>query len=73
MARYVTTNLRFDEATYRDLRHQAGRRGVPVALIVREAVDRYLGRGEETTRLPFGDDPADAIMGCVEGSAETSR
>jgi hypothetical protein len=69
MPHYVTTNLRFDEPTYRELRYQAGRRRVPLAAIVREAVDRYLGRADDDTRAADTQDPADALIGCVEGSA----
>jgi hypothetical protein len=69
MTRLITTNLRFPEATYRELRDQAGRRGVPLATLVREAVDRYLGRTEEGTTLALGSDPADGIIGAVTGSA----
>src|SRR5215510_2673444 len=68
MARYVTTNVRFPEATYRELQHQSGRRRVPLASLVREAVDRYLGRAEDAGRLPFGEDPVDGLVGCVETS-----
>jgi len=67
MARYVTTTLRFPEETYRDLRYRAGRRGVPLATLVREAVDQYLGRTGES-HLAFGEDPADALVGSVERS-----
>ena len=69
MARYVTTNLRFAEETYRELQYRAGRRGAPVALLVREAVDRYLGRAAGSAEVPFGEDPADGLIGCVERSA----
>jgi len=69
MPRLITTNLRFPETTYRELRYQAGRRGVPLATLVREAVDRYLGRTEEGTTLALGSDPADGIIGAVTGSA----
>ena len=69
MCKFVTTNLRFSEATFRDLKYQAGRRGVAVAFLVREAVDRYLGRTGEDTALPLGSDPADALIGCVAASA----
>jgi hypothetical protein len=43
-------------------------RGVPLATVVREAVDRYLGRTEEGTTLALGSDPADGIIGAVTGS-----
>src|SRR5438093_10516706 len=70
MARLVTTNLRFPETTYRELRYHAARRRVPVALIVREAVDRYLGRSDDDeTPIPLGSDPADALIGSMSGSA----
>ena len=67
MSRYITTNLRFAEETYRELRYRAGRRGVPLASLVREAVDRYLGRTGEG-HLAFGEDPVDALVGSVERS-----
>src|SRR6266704_6799658 len=70
MPRLITTNLRFPEATYRELRYQAGRRNVPLALLVREAVDRYLGRTEEAAAMPLGADPADAIIGSVTGGPD---
>src|SRR5712664_805714 len=71
MARLVTTNLRFPEATYRELRYRAHRRSVPVALLVREAVDRYLGRTEDdATEIPFGSDPADAFIGCFASGVD---
>jgi hypothetical protein len=66
---YVTTSLRFDEAVFRELRYQAIRRRVPVALIVREAVDRYLGRGDDAPHRPFGEDPADAFLAAIESPA----
>ena len=69
MSKLVTTNLRFPEATYRELRYQAGRRRVPLATLVREAVDRYLGRTDEGTTVPLGSDPADEIIGKLTGSA----
>ena len=69
MPRLITTNLRFLEGTYRELRYQAARRGVPLATLVREAVDRYLGRTDEGTAVPLGSDPADALIGAVTGSA----
>jgi hypothetical protein len=69
MTRYRTTNLRFAEATYRELRYQAGRRGTTLASLVREAVDRYLGRADQGPEVPFGHDPADALVGCVSASA----
>src|SRR5688572_29528452 len=66
MAKLVTTNLRFPEETFRELRYQAARRKVPVALLVREAVDRYLGRSEDDeTPIPLGSDPADAFIGSI--------
>jgi len=68
MARYVTTNLRFTEGSYRELRYQAHRRGTTLATLVREAVDRYLGRSADGPSLAFGDDPADGIVGSVTGS-----
>jgi len=68
MSRYVTTNVRFPEATYRELQHQAGRRRMPLASLVREAVDRYLGRADDASHLPFGEDPADVLVGCVPTS-----
>ena len=70
MPRLITTNLRFPEATYRELRYQAGRRNVPLALLVREAVDRYLGRTEEAAAMPLDADPADAIIGSVTGGPD---
>src|SRR6266545_6399198 len=68
MARYITTNLRFPEETYRELRYQASRRGTSLASIVRESVERYLGRGPESGGPPFGEDPADAWVGALDCS-----
>jgi len=68
MARYVTTNLRFSQETYRELQDQARRRRATVAALVREAVGRYLGRADGSGHVPFGEDPADALVGCVERS-----
>src|SRR5438552_13476939 len=73
MSRYTTTNLRFPTERYEELRYQAGRRGTSVASIVREAVAEYLGHGERTTAVPFGDDPLDALAGAVtEGASDES-
>jgi hypothetical protein len=69
MARYVVTNLRFPEQTYRELRYAALRRGVSVASLVRESVDRYLGRNEDDKPIPFGEDPFDKWIGAFHGSA----
>ena len=68
MKRLVTTNLRFSDDMYRDLRHQARRRGTTLAAVVREAVAVYLGRTDESNEIPFGDDPADALVGLVKHS-----
>lgn len=65
MSRDVTTNLRFPERIYRDLQYAAGRRGVSMAAIVREAVAVYLGRADEAVAIPIGDDPADRLIGSV--------
>jgi len=67
MVRYKTTNLRFSEETYRELRYQAARRGKSLASLVRESVDRYLGRTDENDGIPFGDDPVDALVGSIAG------
>jgi hypothetical protein len=67
MVRYVVTNLRFPEQTYRELRYAALRRGVSVASVVRESVDRYLGRGDEEEPIPFGEDPVDKWVGAFHG------
>jgi hypothetical protein len=66
--RYVTTNLRFSPETYRELRYQAARRGVTLASVVRDAAERYLGRAGEGAALPFGEDPADSLIGFIETS-----
>src|SRR5262252_9873140 len=63
--RYVTTNLRFPEATYRELQYQAARRGTSLASVVRESVDRYLGRDARAT----GEDPLDRWVGAVASAA----
>src|SRR5712664_3364389 len=65
MAKLITTNLRFPQGTYRELRYQATRRGVPVAMLVREAVDRYPAWNDETDAIPFGSDPADEGVGTI--------
>ena len=69
MSRYVTTNLRLEKAIFRELRHHAQRRQTTVASVVREAVSRYLGRGADNAAIPFGDDPADELVGAVTGGA----
>ena len=69
MARYVVTNLRFTEQTYRELRYAALRRGVSVASVVRESVDRYLGRTDESKPIPFGEDPVDKWVGAIRGGS----
>src|SRR5262245_13824704 len=69
MSPYITTNLRFRTETYRELRYQAHRRRTTLAVLVREAVDQYLGRAGETRGSDFGDDPVDRIIGSVSGSA----
>ena len=48
---------------------KAERRGVSLATLVREAVDQYLGRGDEGTELVLGSDPADRMIGAVIGAA----
>jgi hypothetical protein len=58
-----TTNLRFPAETYEELRRRAASRGVAMAEVVREAVALYLGRAAESDELPFGSDPADALVG----------
>ena len=68
MAKLVTTNLRFPKGTYEDLRLQAARRGTTIAGVVREAVERHLGRSEDEP-IPFGQDPMDKWIGAIEGSA----
>ena len=67
MPRYVTTNLRLPEAVYRELQLRASRRGRSLASLVRESLDRYLGGDADSEDLPFGSDPADALVGSVEG------
>jgi len=69
MARYITTNLRFPEDSYRELQYRAKRRGQTLATVVREAVAQYLGRDDRTAPIPVGSDPADALIGSVEGSS----
>ncbi len=51
MPRLVTTNLRFPETTYRELRYQANRRAVPLATLVREAVEGMLPKNRLGRRL----------------------
>lgn len=69
MTRYIVTNLRFPDETYRELRYQAARRGTSVASVVRESVNQYLGRGKVEGRAPaFGEDPADALVGTIRSS-----
>jgi hypothetical protein len=65
MARYVVTNLRFDEPTYRELRYRARRRHIPVATMVREAVDQYLARGTSSEIV----DPVDQLIGSIPEAA----
>ena len=67
MPRYVTTNLRFPEKVYRELQYQAARRGTSLASVVRESVDRYLGRAEAVTDTSA--DSLDRWVGAVSTSA----
>lgn len=69
MVRYVTTSLRFSEEAYRELRDQASRRGTSLASLVRESVDRYLGRVPESSSPELGEDPMDAWIGAIASSA----
>ena len=69
MSDYITTNLRFPKTVYRELRHHAERRRVALASVVREAVEQYLGRSDTVPPIPFGDDPADAIIGSLDHGA----
>ncbi len=69
MTRYVITNLRFSEEAYRELRYEASRRGTSLASLVRESVDRYLGRAAEAEAPEFGKDPMDGWIGAVSSSA----
>lgn len=66
---FVTTNLRFPEATWRELRLQAARRRTTAAGLVREAVERYLGRGGAGGPPPSDGDPFDRHIGAITGSA----
>src|SRR5258708_7396655 len=66
MAKLGTTNLRFPEETYRELRCRAARDGTSTASIVRQAVERYRGRSGSMCPEPA---PAGAIIGSVGGSA----
>ena len=67
MPRYVKTNLRFEQATYAELKLRAAREGVPIADLVRGAVERYLGRaGDGSEASSFGEDPADWLVGCLQ-------
>jgi len=68
MTRYITTNLRFSEETYRQLQYQAARRKTSLAFLVRESVDRYLGRSPEADSRAFGEDPLDRWIGAVASS-----
>jgi hypothetical protein len=69
MPKLVTTNLRFPEESYRELQLQARRCGTTLAGLVREAVEQYLGRDQLGRALALGADPADGLIGCLEGSA----
>jgi hypothetical protein len=69
MTRYVTTNLRFPEETFRELKYEASRRGTSLASVVRESVDRYLGRAPESEAPKFGEDPMDGWIGAIASSA----
>src|SRR5438552_8267182 len=68
MVRYVTTNLRFPEEAYRELQYEASRRGTSLASLVRESVDRYLGRAPEAEAPEFGKDPMDSWIGAITPS-----
>lgn len=68
MVRYVTTTLRFPEEVYRELRYQASRRGTSLASLVRESVDRYLGRAAVAEAPGFGNDPMDGWVGAIASS-----
>ena len=68
-ADYTTTNLRLSRQSYEELRYQASRRRTSVASLVREAVAQYLGHGTTGAPVAFGDDPADAMAGSIDGGA----
>jgi predicted DNA-binding ribbon-helix-helix protein len=66
MALHVRITLRFDEATYEELEVRARRRGVPIAHLVREAVEQHLDRSETSPALrPFRSETADALVGSL--------
>jgi hypothetical protein len=69
MPDFVTTNLRFPEATWRELRLQASRRRTTAAGLVREAVEQYLGRGGDDGPSPFDGDAFDKHIGAITRSA----
>lgn len=68
MTRYVTTNLRFPEETFRELKYEASRRGTSLASLVRESVDRYLGWAADAAAPEFGKDPMDGWIGAIASS-----
>ena len=69
MSRYVTTNLRFPEETFRELKYEASRRGTSVASLVRASVERFLGRPPENEAPALGGDPMDRWIGAISSSA----
>jgi hypothetical protein len=68
MAKLVTTNLRFPERLWKEIRLQAVRRRTTAAGIVREAVETYLGRRSAAAAKP-DTDPFDRHVGAIGGSA----
>src|SRR6478672_2123242 len=67
MPRYITTNVRFPPADYRDLQLRAGRRRLPVASLVREAVAEYLSGPGRDERMREREDPVDRLIGAAPG------
>ena len=72
-SRVVTTNLRFPERLWREVRLQALRRRMTAAGLVREAVETYLGR--KGSAPDSAEDAFDRHVGAIAGSAgdESSR
>ena len=73
MAKIVTTNLRFPERLWRELRLQAVRRRTTAAELVREAVEVYLGRKAGAASTVPEADAFDRHVGAVGGPAPGSK
>jgi hypothetical protein len=69
MDAYRRTQVYLPPYDHGELRRVAGRRGVSMAALVREAVSHYLVNAERGPGRPWWDEPDYASLGIPEGSA----